>query len=879
MKLSACYMVKNEAHNLPQSLSSVCKAVDEIIVVDTGSTDQTKELAAAYGANVYDFFWQDDFSAPRNFALDQAIGDWIIFLDADEVFIYPQAIRGAVETIAVMKPECDGILIPRGDVDDEGKVFNEDYSLRIFPRRADLRYQGRIHENIRKVGAMNLHRADERLYIHHTGYRASMIREKCERNLIYLKQEIAQHGALPQYDVFLADCYFGLQDYELALHSAERALDSDVTVVGGRGNLHHIRIESLRQLQKPLLEQLRTADQALAEYPEVPEFYGEKGMILCGLQEPDQAYLSLKKAAELYEHREKAPSISGSYIDAAIDKIYSRIAELEALAGNGEQAAANWERALAINPANAQARKLYEQFQCRSGKEGEQTVKISGCYIVRNEARELERSIQSIQNQVDEVIVVDTGSTDDTVQLARSLGARVFSTHWQDDFSAPRNLALEQADGDWIVFLDADESFSPETAGHLRQIIKQQAQQPVNGLLVELLNIDVDQKNVLLGKSYALRVFRNRCSFRYQGRIHEELRDNGKMIAPCVRIAPERLQIMHTGYSAVRNRQKAERNLHLLQQVLKECDEPDHYYGYLADAYMGVDDYVQAAHFAKLDTERGRQATTYASRSWRILLELSEPDQVLAAERESLCQQAVAAFPEIPEFRADYAECLARRGDYIAAVPEMQQALDSYSCYDGLEPTLFTEEMARLAAGRMEEWQRNQSPVTAQDASEALRKLVLLLAQVTETWQSYEQWLQLLPVPFQHCLRALHGEWRTLSADDEAVCPDLLEWIAAGTDEDMLAACLQLVVDLSEHTRCESAQRLMKQWRWKEAFDLYQTIPADSPVVEDSFWKNVGICLFYLLEKSAAAECFARAGNLSEQDKELKSYKVWCQEE
>jgi predicted O-linked N-acetylglucosamine transferase (SPINDLY family)/glycosyltransferase involved in cell wall biosynthesis len=857
MKLSACYMVKNEERNLPQSIVSLQAAVDELIVVDTGSTDQTKTIATAYGAQVYDFPWQDNFSVPRNFALEQAVGDWIIFLDADESFIHPTAVRSAVELAVASQPDCDGILIPRGDVDDAGRIFNEDYSLRIFPRREDLRYQGRIHENIRKNGPMNLYHADEKLYIRHTGYRTGIVREKCERNLAYLQREIAERGEGPQYDVFLADCYFGLQDYDKALHSSQRALESGIETSTGRSGLHHIRITSLRQLDAPLWQQLQAADEAIAEYPDCPEFYGEKGMILCGMKEPAEAYLCLKQAVSLYEHRGTAKPTYESYIEGAVDIIYSRIAELEDMAGNTAQARANFERALAINPDNQQARKLYEEFRLEEQERGGARMKISGCYMVKNEAKDLESSIQSIRNQVDELIVVDTGSTDGTVELAELLGAKVWQMDWQEDFSAPRNLALDKAAGDWIVFLDADESFTPETAGNLRKLLLEQTDSSVEGLLIERLEIDTDKGDELLGKSYVLRVFRNQSRLAYEGRIHEELRVGGNVLKNCVRVSPELLQIRHTGYSSSRSRSKAERNLRFLQRELRESKDPAHYYSYLADAYMGLDDFAQAAHFAKLDTEQGRRQNTYASRSWRILLELSEPGMLLAAEREKICRGAVEMFPEIPEFRADYAESLAAKGDYAEAVCEMQQALDCYYSYDGLEPTLFTAAMAEVAAGRMRLWKQELPDVTSEQAADALRQMFLVLAQVPDV-SAYGAYLELLPTAMQHCLLAFHGLSCTLSAEEESVYPNLLEWLAESSDPAILQKFLALSAGLSDETRCESARCLMKYWLWEDAMALYQSIPADSPAADGTFWKNVGICLFQQHEEEAAAECFDR---------------------
>lgn len=100
MKLSFCIIVKNEAANLPKCLASVQNVVDEIIVLDTGSSDRTVEIAKEFTAKVYNFKWCNDFSAARNESLKYATGDWILVLDADEILvteIIPQ-IKQAIQT-------------------------------------------------------------------------------------------------------------------------------------------------------------------------------------------------------------------------------------------------------------------------------------------------------------------------------------------------------------------------------------------------------------------------------------------------------------------------------------------------------------------------------------------------------------------------------------------------------------------------------------------------------------------------------------------------------------------------------------------------------------------------------------------------------------
>ena len=86
VRISACVITKNESESLPKWLDSMGRIADEMVVVDTGSTDETVSIARAAGARVCFFQWVDDFAAAKNYALDQATGDWVLFLDADEYF-------------------------------------------------------------------------------------------------------------------------------------------------------------------------------------------------------------------------------------------------------------------------------------------------------------------------------------------------------------------------------------------------------------------------------------------------------------------------------------------------------------------------------------------------------------------------------------------------------------------------------------------------------------------------------------------------------------------------------------------------------------------------------------------------------------------------
>src|SRR3989338_8433001 len=97
-------------------------------------------------------------------------------------------------------------------------------------------------------------------------------------------------------------------------------------------------------------------------------------------------------------------------------------------------------------------------------------VRLSACLIVKNESLILSRCLESLRSFVDEIIVVDTGSTDNTMEIARSYDAQVKHFTWIDNFSAARNESLRHASGDWILYIDADEVVNVANAGKIRQV-------------------------------------------------------------------------------------------------------------------------------------------------------------------------------------------------------------------------------------------------------------------------------------------------------------------------------------------------------------------------------------------------------------------------
>lgn len=150
MRISLCMIVKNEERVLARCLDSVCDLMDEIIIVDTGSADRTKEIAYRYTQKVYDFEWIQDFAAARNFAFDKATGDYIYSADADEVLDPENHEKFRILKESLL-PEIEIVQMYYGNQLSNGTVYNFDKELRpkLFKRQRSFTWIEPVHETVR----------------------------------------------------------------------------------------------------------------------------------------------------------------------------------------------------------------------------------------------------------------------------------------------------------------------------------------------------------------------------------------------------------------------------------------------------------------------------------------------------------------------------------------------------------------------------------------------------------------------------------------------------------------------------------------------------------------------------------------------------------
>jgi tetratricopeptide (TPR) repeat protein len=194
-RVSLCLIAKNEAHRLPACLGSVADLVHESLVVDTGSTDATKQVAMSHGAKVFDFPWRDDFAAARNESIRHATGEWIFWLDCDH-WIDEENRQRLARLFADLPDENVGYLMKwRSPSDEAGSQATLHDATQLFRNDPRIRWQYRIHEQIRP--AIQRAGGETRwtdVVINHSGYQNQEEKfKKLERNLRLLLLEDAEH--------------------------------------------------------------------------------------------------------------------------------------------------------------------------------------------------------------------------------------------------------------------------------------------------------------------------------------------------------------------------------------------------------------------------------------------------------------------------------------------------------------------------------------------------------------------------------------------------------------------------------------------------------------------------------------------------------------
>lgn len=315
-------------------------------------------------------------------------------------------------------------------------------------------------------------------------------------------------------------------------------------------------------------------------------------------------------------------------------------------------------------------------------------VKISACTIAKNEAQNIARCINSYKDFVDEMIVVDTGSTDDTVRIAEECGATVLHFDWCDDFSAAKNFAIDATSGDWIICLDADQYFCENCSTQVRKAIENAESRGKNAILTREVNVD-KTTGLLKSEAGVIRIFR--AGLRYQYPIHESIyAPQGLEI--CV-VPKTQFYYYHTGYSSDKFQEKVKRNLRMLQKEMEANPAPDRAAGlhaYMCDCYSALQDGQatrdQAKAFLKGKAETGLRLIGLEVKPYvNSICSLEAARDKDFGELDKWISMLEKAFPNHPDAFYARARYCFRRRMFKQSLSNFEQAMRLSDAYVGSE--------------------------------------------------------------------------------------------------------------------------------------------------------------------------------------------------
>lgn len=366
--VSAALIVKDEMRTIEAVLQSLRGAVDEVIVVDTGSTDGTTDIARANNVKVYEYPWTGDFSAARNFALSKVTSEWVLWVDGDEV-LFDEDLSAPRLAAGLFDSRAESTIIRIGQFNLISGRVEPNYDMsRMFAKRSGFIWHGRIHEQVgppEGVLSAVVTRPAVRIRVRHDGYDPAIMSEKGKlaRNIELLKKsveddptDIASWGFLGR-ELSLAG------QFEEAVRALEKVeeLRGQFPYYGRLNEVRTYRIETLQKLGRQDAA-LRVADMAVQEDPNFPAMWYLRGAsyLALALKYLDVAEESFNQAKQTLPRYRGIVSMSP---DIGRWKIAAGLADIYKIKGRMADAFDLYQEALgAVDREGDTAQRIREQM-------------------------------------------------------------------------------------------------------------------------------------------------------------------------------------------------------------------------------------------------------------------------------------------------------------------------------------------------------------------------------------------------------------------------------------------------------------------------------------------------------------------------------------
>ena len=537
---------------------------------------------------------------------------------------------------------------------------------------------------------------------------------------------------------------------------------------------------------------------------------------------------------------------------------------------------------------------------------------ISACAIMKNEISHVEAWLNNVRVFAQEIIVVDTGSTDGTNEfLAKQFDVKLISYEWQHDFAQAKNVALQEATGDWLVFTDADECFyQPQNIiEYLEQLDKKSTS--IEAIFCPIDNIDADSNNEIINSDVVPRIIRNHVGIKYMGAVHEQLTKGREPWQDIKYIVADRnMAIRHTGYSTKVITFKYQRNYDILCQVMKKSNKPEMYYGFLSESLLGLEKYQEALEYAILAIESPYQPAIQKERFAQVAIEsmdklgLAISDIFSLQQAEAICQtilkrnkwhvgtlcqwldmKLAVAENDHQEKITDIIQDLHHLyGENSQDIQQLMALLEQngyiylakeFSAHMNIEKENHLEEVYQLLQEKnFSQLEKKILPLMAENIQ---LLFVALLGCNYSSGNWYQEKLKLLPEAQQVLVQLYHGQVQNVALEpDEYIT--MLDGIILYGSQEMLLKYLQLAQGMPGNKLKKIGHQLAAREYYGEALEIFAQIQAEDEAVTEEFWLDCGICLYYLQDYSNAMAALEKAAEMGNSSKELESYIVWCKE-
>jgi len=345
-------IVKNEEQVLERCLDSVKDIVDEIIIVDTGSTDNTVNIASKYTEHIYDFEWIDSFSAARNFAQSKATGKWILVLDADE-YVEQDNLKETKDQLLKISDSIDGFSTTIFNFAGySGEHIVQHKSIRIYRNDPNIKYVRTIHEQLIRNDKDFLSDSID-LIIYHSGYLDNIVKgkNKNSRNIKLIQKESESSGQVA-FDYFnMGNEFLSARQVEKALESYQKAYMQKADIGYGWVPLTVVQMVLCLIDLKRYGEALNVIYDAELIWSNAPEFKCLKADVFLAQGRMEEAKTELQ---QLIENREKFKHFIRS-IDYLEFHPYMLLGDIYNKEGNISQAVENYAHVLSVNSRSYEA--------------------------------------------------------------------------------------------------------------------------------------------------------------------------------------------------------------------------------------------------------------------------------------------------------------------------------------------------------------------------------------------------------------------------------------------------------------------------------------------------------------------------------------------